>query len=220
MTKCAGCRVRHLTCDAHSPCNECDTSGRECVRLNVRFRNLACPSKKISRADYNKYEFFFDGEQTWVDTSGGLKFVAGSDNSDDASIMGDVEDNVFNSVEVTAKSPPALMEKPPSTSILGTATCTPTVQASVPDEDPPDYMVALEQTSYDPPHDVPLEDAPAHCSRGSSQHREKLAPDTSVFCRGGSLSAPEAALPLNSLQEAKLFQHFVTHLAPWVRIDS
>lgn len=217
MTKCAGCRVRHRICDVHSPCKECEKHGRECVRLNVRFRNLVCPSEKTSRADYSKYEFFFDGEQTWVDTGGNLEFVAGGDSSDDASPMGDLEEEVFNAVEVTAESRPALMEKPSATIVLGSTYRSANVQASILDDDPPDYQIALEQTSHDPPKNVRTEDTSAKSSRETSQPAEKLASDRGAFCLGSSPSAPQVPSPLNSLQEAKLFQHFITHLAPWVR---
>ncbi len=219
MTKYAGCRVRHRTCDVQSPCKECEKNGRECVRLNVRFRNLVCPAGKISRADYDKYDFFFDGEQTWVDTSGSLDFVTGSDSSDDASPVGDIEHDVFDMVEVATESRPAMMEKTSATIVLGSTYHTPTGQAPNLDDDPSDYLIASKQMPDDPPNDLPLEDTPAHSSRRPSPPREKPASDTGTFSEGGPLLARKVALPVNSLQEAKLVQHFVTHLAPWVCIN-
>jgi len=201
MAKCAGCRVRHRACDTHSPCKECEKNGRQCLRLNVRFRNLVCPSAKVSRAEYSKYEFFFDVEQTWVDTNGSLEFVAGGDSGDDASSMGEQGDDVCDMVEAAASR---------------STYHTPTAQAPVPDGDPPDYLVALEHTSYDPPIDVPIEDTPAQNSRRASPPEEKLALESDAFRPGVSSSARQVALPLRSLQEAKLFQHFITYLAPWV----
>jgi len=221
MTKCAGCRVRHLHCDTYSTCTECEKKGRECVRLNVRFRNLVCPSKRITRADYSKYEFFFDGEQTWIDNNGKVEFVAGSDSSAgaDATPTDELEKNVFDAVGLHAEPRPALVEQPSSTSVLGSTSHTPTVQASILDDDPPDYLAALQQVRHDPPGGVLFDDAskmPAHSLREASQPGENLSCDTSVSYLRRMLPAPEATWTLESLQEGKLFQHFVTHLAPWV----
>lgn len=220
MTICAGCRVRHRVCDTNSPCKECEENDRECVRLNVRFRNLVCPSERTnSRADYSKYEFFFDGEQTWVDTNSRLEFVAGGDSSDDASPMGDLGDDVFDMTEVDAEARPAVMGKPSATISHASTSHPPIVQASILDDDPPNYQKALEQTSHDPPNHVRLENSSVLSSGEAPQHGAKLALDTGAFFQRGSRSAPEAASPLSTLQEAKLFQHFVTHLAPWVRMN-
>jgi hypothetical protein len=216
MAKCAGCRVRHRACDTHSPCKECEKNGRQCLRLNVRFRNLVCPSAKVSRAEYSKYEFFFDVEQTWVDTNGDLEFVAGGDSSDDASVMGEQGDDVCDMVEAAAQFRPDLIEESCVTDVPRSTYHTPTAQAPIPDDDPPDYLVALEQTSHDLPFDVPIDNTPPQTSRRASPPEEELALESDVFRQGVSSSARKVALPLKSLQEAKLFQHFITHLAPWV----
>lgn len=217
MTKCAGCRVRHLNCDTNSICTECEKSGRECVRLNVRFRHLVCPSETITRADYSKYEFFFDGEQTWIDTNGKVEFVADSDISAYASPTHELESNVFDAVSLNTESRLALAEQPSSRFSVGSTPRTSTVQASVPDDDPPDYLAALKHMPHDPARKVLLENAsklPVQLSREASQPSA-----TSVFYIGSVLPAPGLAGPLESLQEGKLLQHFVTHLAPWVCID-
>ena len=144
MTKCAGCRVRHLNCDTYPTCIECEKSGRVCVPFNVRFRHLVCPSEMITRADYSKHQFF-DGEQTWIDTNGKLEFVARSDSSADASPTNELENNIFDAVSLNAEPRPALLDQPSSMFVFGSTSHTPTVQASVLGEDPPDYLAALEQ---------------------------------------------------------------------------
>lgn len=219
MTKCAGCRVRHLDCDTHSTCTECEKSGRECVRLNVRFRHLVCPSEKITRANYSKYEFFFDREQTWIETSGKIEFVAESDSSADASPTDEPENPFFNAAGLNAESRPALVKQTSSTFVLRSTAHTPTVQASILNDDQPDYTAVLEQVPHNPPGDTIVEDAskrPAYSFKKTSHPREKLPFDTHVSSLEKVIALPELAWPLKSLQEGKLFQHFVTHLAPWV----
>ena len=217
MTICAGCRVRHLICDTNSVCIECQKSGRECVRLNVRFRHLVCPSETITRADYSKYEFFFDGQQTWIDTNGKLEFVAESDSSTHASPTHEPERNLFDAVSLNAESRSAQTEQPSLRFMVGSTSHTPTVQASVPDEDPPDYLAALKQVPHNRPRKEVLDSAsklPSQPSREASQFSA-----TSVSYIESMLPAPQLAGPLQSLQEGKLLQHFVTHLAPWVCTD-
>ncbi len=214
MTKCAGCRVRHLNCDTQSICIECKKSDRECVRLNVRFRHLVCPSPNVTRTDYGKYEFFFDREQTWVDTNGRLEFVCGSDGSADPWPTDELEPRVYDAV---GDSCSALVELLPSTFVLESTSHTLPVQASIRDNDQSDYLESLEKMPHDPPSSVSYEgtsETLAHSSK--EQPGEKLPSDTSVSYSEMVLSTPEPAWPLNSLQEGKLLQHFVTHLAPWV----
>lgn len=218
MTKCAGCRVRHLSCDTHSTCTECEENGRECVRLNVRFRHLVCPSGRITRADYSKYEFFFDGDQTWMDTNGNLEFVAGSDRAD-AAQTDELENHVFDAVSRDASLQPALVEQPSSRIDLGSTSHIPTIRASVLEDDPSDYLPPLEQVTDDPACNVLIHDAskmPARLLKEASQLGEKLPSNMSVSYLEKELPAQELAWPLKSLQEGKLLQHFATHLAPWV----
>ncbi|CAD6589562.1 MAG: hypothetical protein ASARMPRED_004128 [Alectoria sarmentosa] len=218
MTKCAGCRVRHLNCDTYSTCAECEKGGRECVRLNVRFRHLVCPSERITRADYSKYEFFFDGEQTWIDTKGNLEFVGGSNSSVNASPTEEPENTVFGAAGLEAKPRLALMEQPSSTCMPGPTSNSSEVQASVLDNDTPNYLAALDQMSHDPPDNVFVNNISrvhVHSIREISHPGEKLPFDTSLSYSGRELPIPELAWPLKSLQEGMLFQHFVTHLAPW-----
>lgn len=218
MTKCAGCRVRHLDCDAYSVCTQCKKSGRECVRLNVRFRHLVCPLEKISRADYSKYEFFFDAEQTWVDTNGNIEFVVESESSAYASPVDELGDNVFVTVGQNVEPRPALVEQASSPFRFKSTSLNPTVQASVLDDDPPDYLAALEQRPHDPPGnglpDHALE-IPAHSLRETSRPGEESPSSTRVYYQERLPPAPEPAWPLKTLQEGKLLQHFITHLAPW-----
>ncbi len=222
MTKCASCRVRHLNCNTHPrhpTCTECEKSGRECDGLNIRFRYLVCPSKKTTRPDYSKYEFFFDGEQTWIGTNGKLEFVAGNDISADTSPTNELQHTVFDAVDLDTETGPAPVEQPSSTSVLGLASHNPTVQVPVLDDDPPDYLAALENVPHGPPGNIVLDDAskmPARLLRETYQPGEKLTVETSSPYLGGVLPPLEVAQPLRRLQEGKLFQHFITNLAPWV----
>ena len=222
MTICAGCRVRHLNCDTHSTCTECEKSGRECVRLNVRFRHLVCPSERITRANHSKYEFFFDREQTWIENSGKIEFVAESDSSTDAPPTDEPENPFSDADGLNSKSRPALVEQTSSTFVLRSTSHTPTVQASILNDDQPEYMAVLEQVPHNPPDDIIVEDAskrPVYSSRKTSHPGEKPPFDTHVSSLEKVIALPELVWPLKSLQEGKLFQHFVTHLAPWVCIS-
>ena len=209
MTKCAGCRVRHLNCDTRSTCTECEKSGRECVRLNVRFRHLVCPSGNFTRADYSKYDFFFGGDQTWIDTNGKLEFVADTSPTDE-------EDGVvFDARSLDTEPRPPLVHHSPSRFQLESTSHTPTIQESTPDDEPLEYLAALEQVPHDPPGSALLDDTldtPAH----SIRERSNMSTSSSGL---PALPAPEQVWPVKNLQEGKLFQHFATHCAPWVCTD-
>lgn len=219
MTKCAGCRVRHLKCDTLSTCIECEKSGRECVRLNVRFRHLVCPSARTTRADYCKYEFFFDGEQTWIDTNGKIEFIAESETSLETSPTDDLESHVFDAIGRAVESRQGPEEQPSSAFLLGSNSHRQPVQAPMLDDDVPQYMATLERAPHDPPDKVLLDEASkkaAYPSREASEPGEKPPSNTNVIRSERMLPALELAQPFKSLQEGKLLQHFVTHLAPWV----
>ena len=219
MTKCAGCRVRHLDCDTRSTCTACEKSGRECLRLNVRFRHLVCPSQRVTRADFTKYDFFFDSEQTWVDTNQKLEFVTGSDVSAHNSPIHNLEDHGYHAEGPNVKSDTPLLEQPPSVSFLGSSPHTPTALAFTPDDDPPDYLTASAQVSRAPPGNATTADASdilSHNLRTPSQLTEKQPFKKSLFSLERVLSEPELHHPLQSLQEGKLLQHWIAHLAPWV----
>lgn len=215
--------MRHLNCDTYSICTECEKGGRECIRLNVRFRHLVCPSERITRADYSKYEFFFDAEQTWIDTIGNLEFVGASNSSADASPTDEPENTVLDAAGLNAKPQPTLVEQPSSTFMPGPTSYSSEVQASGVDNDTPNYLAALDQVSHDPPDNVFVNNISRihfHSSIEVSHPGEKLPFDTSLSYSGRELPIPELAWPLKSLQEGMLFQHFVTHLAPWVCTNS
>ncbi len=223
MTICAGCRVRHLKCDTHIPCTECQKSGRACVRLNVRFRHLVCPSDKATAAESRKYEFCFDSEQTWIDTSGELEFVAESDISAEPSPAYQLENSKFYDVGHDAETQQAPVDQMPSTFIHTSISDTPTTLATIPDDYPPDYLAAVEQASYDSPADVFLGDASESATQsyqGPSNPREEHLSDMGRVSPGGVLHTQQLAWPLKSLQEASLFQHFITHIAPWVCMNA
>lgn len=209
MTKCAGCRVRHLDCDTQSICSECKKSGRECVRLNVRFRHLVCPSEKTSRAHCSKYDFFFDVKQTWVDIHGNVEFVVESDCGAYASPTDELEIDTLGAVGLNVEPQPALRSN----------TQTPAIQASVQNDDPSDYVTVSEQLPHEQPGNILLGDAlemPAHSLGEASIIGEKPPYDTRVTYTERLPPAQEPAWPLKNLQEGKLLQHFITHLAPWV----
>lgn len=214
MTRCAGCRVRHLNCDPHSICTECEKSGRECVRLNVRFRHLVCPSETITREDYSKYEFFFDGQQTWIDTTGKVEFVTESDSSTHTSPAQNLESNVIDTVSLGAEPRAILTEQPPSKFMVGSNSHTPTLQASIPDDDPPDYLAATKHVSHNPSGKVFLTNASNFLVQSSKETSRPSATNGSDI--ESVLPVPGLAGPLKSLHEGKLLQHFVIHLAPWV----
>lgn len=218
MTKCAGCRVRHLNCDTYATCTECKKSGRECVRLHVRFRNLVCPSKSITRAEYSRYEYFFDDEQTWIDTSGKLEFVFESDCTIDASPAEELEHPFFDIDDMDAGPRPALVEQTLSTFVLGSSSHPPAFLASVVEHNPPDYLAASAQVPEKSPSSVASDQASgilAQSLRKASHNGEPMPYDAGVSLER-LIPVPEPAWPLKSLQEGKLLQHFVTHLAPWV----
>ena len=217
--KCAGCRVRHLNCDTRSTCTACEKSGRECLRLNVRFRHLVCPSKRVTRADFTKYDFFFDSEQTWVDTNHRLEFVAGSDISAHPSPTSILEDDRCHAEGPNGGSETSLLQQPPSVSFFGSTPHTPTALAFTPDDEPQNYLTAPAQVSRDPPGSVATADASdilSHDLRTASQLAEKQPFKKSLFSLERVLSEPELHHPLQSLQEGKLLQHWIAHLAPWV----
>lgn len=191
MTTCAGCRVRHLECDTTSPCTECEKAGRECVRLNVRFRNLVCPG--IAGVDSSKYDFFFDGEQPWVDIERKLEFVVDTDGETGA-------ETLF----MDGQGAPSMHHLTPD----------PTVHLSIPNDDPPEYTTIVD-------HDTPLDnhslgeepDIPAYSLMGNG---EKSIVATSRTSPESMAPTKELGWPLKSLRDGKLLQHFITHLAPWV----
>ncbi len=219
MTICAGCRVRHLKCDTHIPCTECQKSGRACVRLNVRFRHLVCPSEKATATEARKYEFCFESEQTWIDTSGELEFVAESDISAEPSPTNELEISKFYDVGHDAEPRRAPVDQLPSKFIRTSISNTPTTLATIPDDYPPDYLAAVEQASYDSPVDVFLGDALESATQSyqeTSNLREEHPSDAGRISPGRALPTSQLKWPLKSLQEAQLFQHFITHITPWV----
>lgn len=221
MTKCVGCRVRHLNCDTYATCTECERSGRDCVRLHVRFRHLVCPSKSITRADYSKYEFFFDDEQTWVDTGGKVDFVFGGDCSTGTSPIDELQHRAVDPVCLDPEPHSAPEKQSSSTFVFASTFHAPTVHTPVLEDGPPDYLAALAQAPDDSPGSVFPDNAlemPARSSRKTAQNGETLPFDRGISYIERVLPATEPAGPLKSLQEGKLLQHFVTHLAPWVRM--
>ena len=219
MTKCAGCRVRHLNCDTRSTCRACEKSGRECLRLNVRFRHLVCPSERVTRADLTKYDFFFDSEQTWVDTNQKLEFVVDSDVSAHNSTTSNLEDDRDHAEGPNVESDTPLLEQPPLVSFFGSSSHTPTALAFTPDDDPPDYLTASARVSRDLPGIVTTasaSDSSSHHLRITSKLIEKEPVNKSLSSLERGLAEPELHRPLQSLQEGKLLQQWIAHLAPWV----
>ena len=145
MTKCASCRVRHLSCDALPICNECTKSGRECSRLNIRFKYLVCPSREHELANDSKYEFFFSGEQPWVDIEGKTDFVDGIKGSVDIPLNDGLGDRSIDTTERYSELRRGTIEPPASARADASTSHTPTNQIPISDDSPPDYLAAAEQ---------------------------------------------------------------------------
>ena len=218
MTKCAGCRVRHLNCDTQPTCTECEKSGRECVRLNVRFRYLVCPFETFTAADYSKYEFFFDANQTWVDTNTHLEFVAGENDCADPIRTSEISDTDFAAVEVTAASLSGPVWQSSPTIVSRATSHSPILQVSTLNDDTPGLMAVTEKLprraheisgNYSLYIEPTMEDHPTRTL--SPPSHEALSDDLMTVP-----STRDCAWPLQDLEECKLFQHFITHLAPWV----
>ena len=205
MTKCTACRVRHLTCDQNSVCSECAKGGRECIRgYNLRFRHLACPSETPSRADYSKYEFFFDGGQTWVDTNAKVEFVPEEDElSISSPTEGLTRDNGADSIVGFEHQ-----------SSLPTTYQTPGEHPSTPIGDPPDYL-----DDGDTSGQAPLSKLDILANQSlveASLSGETLHDESRMSYPQTPATAVDSVWPLRNLQEGRLLQHFITHLAPWV----
>ena len=141
MTKCASCRVRHLSCDALPICKECTKSGRECSRFNVRFKHLVCPSREHKPADYSKYEFFFSGEQIWVDVEGKPEFVEDIKSTVDTPLNETFEERSTNSTARYSELGLENIEPPASAWADGSTSHTPTIQFP----SPSDYLEVTKQ---------------------------------------------------------------------------
>lgn len=203
MTKCTPCRVRHLTCDQNIVCSECSKSNRECLRgYNLRFRYLTCPSIKPSRADFGKYEFFFDGEQTWVKSNrdnGKIEFVLEGD--EEVSEVGTEEVDIIDEDRVSGSN------------VGHDASRNPSAQ----EVDASSHLASLEPlgSSVWSKLDILAEQSLAEAASsgiglsGRSRFMELQTPpvprDASVW-------------PVTNLRECRLLQHFIVHLAPWVSL--
>ena len=147
MTKCASCRVRHLSCDVLPICNECTKSGRECSRLNVRFKYLVCPSIEHNSADNSKYEFFFSSQQPWIDIKEKTKFVDGTNDAVDTPLNEGLEDCNADTAERHSelRRDTITIEPPTSARVDALTSPIPTTQIPIPIDTPPDYLAATEQ---------------------------------------------------------------------------
>ena len=145
MAKCASCRVRHLSCDALPICNECTKTGRECSRLNVRFKHLVCPSREHNRADYNKYEYSFSPGQPWVDIGRKTKFVDGIKGTFHTPLNDELKDHNVETTERYSEFRRNTVEPPVPARVDALTSHAPTIQIPIPDDNPPDYLAATEQ---------------------------------------------------------------------------
>lgn len=189
------------------------------MRLNVRFRNLVCPADRTTHSDHKKYHFFFEDEQTWIDTSGKLEFIAEDDLGNEVLPSEQLERDPFKAVVKEGEFQPTLAERQSSTFNSETIVDNPPVQTPGLDDDLPDYLTASEPTPYDPPQDTLLDGGSkwsAHPMEEKYEHVEKGSANTGMAHVDSVLPTTQLEWPLESLHEAKLLQHFVTHLAPWV----
>ena len=206
MTKCAHCRVRHRTCDSGATCKECKKYGRVCVRLNVRFRYLVCPTATITRADLRKYEFFFDLEQTWLDTKGKIDFVSDRDSSPTTSLNVGPDKSFPNASSLDDEPSPALAERSSPTFAFIPDPDFPTMDGFQNTDDPLEDLAAMDQVNGRQDN-VIFKDLPADSLEATIPSRGS----TACLLRGCSVG------PLKGLQEGRLFQHWINHIAPWVR---
>lgn len=205
MHKCTACRVRHLSCDQKPVCSECAECNRPCVRgYNLRFRHLNCPSSTPTRADYGRYEFFFDSRQTWLDTNSEIKFVMEDDESSCAS--------------------PREVQVPGDDTILamsgGKSGDIPVTHRTGSEQ--PSLRIGDDQETVhneETPNQAPL--SKLEILANQSLVDASLSGDT--LYSNSRISGPRSpstpivtAWPLKDLREGRLLQHFVTHLAPWV----
>ena len=222
MTVCAPCRVRHLKCDAKARCAECEKAGRECVRMNVRFRHLVCPPGKVTQAAYGKYEFFFDSQQTWLDTYETIHFGAENVIDDDSSAINKIDDASSEDISVIARSMPAVTGPAYSTSTIGSTHSPSTEEATITREDLPGNSEDLNIMHYDSQRRL-LDGAstePMQSLGEASYPTEKFTSDASISSPTIISSNSQATYSLQSLEECKLLQHFVTHLGPWVSTEA
>ena len=215
MAKCSGCRVRHLSCDENSPCTECEKGARECVRLNVRFRNLVCPSNDASTTEQRKFEFFFDKNQVWVEAKGNLDFVKETDLAGETSPTSVHDDVVFGLDGSNMEPGVPLPEQHASTLMHDPASET------LASADPlPDCSTVMKQVQHNPgdQRSIPIEDVSAQPSEGIRAAENEPTRVIANLSQQGVLSSQLLSFPLANLEEGRLLQHFITHLAPWVRM--
>ena len=210
MTKCVDCRVRHLHCNNEIPCQECEKSGRDCRRMSVRFKHLVCPARNATRADYGKYEFFFECEQPWVDLDGIISFAGDSKDISGVLSLEAPDKDDSNASDLERGTPLDINPSATPTSSKVTYLDEDVESTPGPRDDPPDYAAAVEHI----PHDPHIRDT----LRGEPNNPDLAMPvlSTGISSLNETQSASESAWPLKSLKERNLFQHFVTHLAPWV----
>ncbi|KAF2458598.1 hypothetical protein BDY21DRAFT_340729 [Lineolata rhizophorae] len=68
----------------------------------VKFRYSACPGPPRCRADYKKYEFFFDADQVWIDTRRSITF---QDQTDLVTSAGNTNEDAEDTPEDAGESP-------------------------------------------------------------------------------------------------------------------
>lgn len=209
MTKCTSCRVRHLTCDQNLICTECAKGDRECNRgYNLRFRHLTCPAGKPSRADYSRYEFFFDSGQTWLNPNANVEFVLEDgvlpsfSPGEELARDNETESRTHSAHQATHLDLSHAPSEQPSALINDSRECF----------DAGDAYRSGSLSKLDILADQSLAEASliGETLRGESRMSYPQTPAAAI----------DPPWPLRSLQEGRLLQHFVTHLAPWVCISS
>lgn len=91
----------------------------------------------------------------------------------------------------------------------------PDAQAITSYDKPPDYSIAVAQCQEDYAQNH-LTSTTSDTLGDPYQPKESSHADTGFSIHGATSRNPKTELPLKSLQEAKLFQHFIIRLAPWV----
>ena len=171
-----------------------------------------CPTPNASRADSGKYEYSFEVEQPWVDIDRKLDFVTLYDGTGDGVQLDEIENDDPVSIDPSATETPSKVTV--SSHGFKYSSSRPGSRNSRAKFGPPDYGLATEYMPSESPTDHAI------CSALSSPATAKQIVDMSVSPFNEMISASDSGPPLTTLKERNLFQHFVTHLTPWVRIGN
>ncbi|KAK0638616.1 hypothetical protein B0T16DRAFT_227525 [Cercophora newfieldiana] len=189
---CENCREQHLGCDRVTPtCGRCRTARRECRRTTLKIRT--------AQKSFNK-------KQKWVKIPRILDF-----HDETRSVIRDAtnQDSGAEDVDVDTRleTPGAAPEDHSSRRPLASAEVTPSPSFSrAPGGSPSDRFIQRDQRDHEfilSNHQDPWVVPPSHTSH-PTQQTYVASPST------------RSLLPLSDPRHAKLFSHFIQHLAGWL----